>query len=74
MLYSHNNYFFEQSSDLAFGDWSVLADCQVYISCINPEDSEFCAQKIVDMVESKYLVTVFCMQRGVRGSTEFSDV
>lgn len=59
-----------QASDLQYGNWSTLADCQVYISCINAEDAELCGRKISDMIESKFMVTVFCMQRGVRGSSE----
>jgi hypothetical protein len=37
-------------------------------------ESEECAKKLLEMVIDNFAVTVFAMQRGVRGSTEFKDM
>jgi hypothetical protein len=63
-----------QSSDITVGHWNELSSCHVFISCINMNESEECAKKLLEMVIDNFAVTVFAMQRGVRGSTEFKDM
>jgi hypothetical protein len=56
------------------GHWNELSSCHVFISCINVNESEACGKKLLEMVIDNFAVTVFAMQRGVRGSTEFKDM
>ena len=41
---------------------------------MNIEDSEECGKKILEMVLGNLAVTIFAMQRGVRGTSEFKDM
>ena len=59
-------------SDVTFGHWACLTECQVLIITVNTKDTEACCTKLADVMHDKKWVSIFSLQRGVRNSSTVS--
>ena len=61
------------SSDISYGNYSALETCHIIIITVNSNDTESCASKLDEIVQTKPKLTLFSMQRGVKNSSILKD-
>jgi ketopantoate reductase len=60
-------------SDVTYGHWSLIEECDLLVITVNTYDTKRCCSKLSNMAPLQKNMAIFSLQRGVRNSTWVKD-